>query len=252
MSSPADAASVVSDSLQTIPRSRATNWADMKTAIDHDPDEADDLDALIDRARGRDRDAFETLYRMHHRQVHALSLRLTRDGEVAEELTQEVFVQAWRAIPRFRGDSRLGTWLHTITVRTHLEMRRRADWVATHEVPEDGADTYAFAARRAMPGTEIDLERAIGRLPEGARQVLVLHDIHGYKHREIGQMLGVSDGTSKTQLHRARKLMRSYLSLGDRGRPGTPQVRKVSTAHRARTTPTSPPSTATTRLSTMS
>ncbi len=94
-------------------------------------------------------------------------------------------------------------------------MRRRTQRVATYEVPEEHADTYAFAARRAMPGTAIDLERAVARLPQGARDVLVLHDIHGYKHREIGEMLGIAEGTTKAQLHRARKQIRSYLSSSE-------------------------------------
>ena len=82
---------------------------------------------------------------------------------------------------------------------------------AKREIPESSVDTYGFVARRSMPGTDIDLERAIGRLPDGAREVLVLHDIHGYKHREVAEMVGIAEGTSKAQLHRARRLVREFM-----------------------------------------
>ena len=183
----------------------------METAIDQ-PDEGNaSRERLLERARTGDRDAFETLYRLHHRQVHALSLRLTCESRRADELTQEVFVRAWRSLHGFRGESRLGTWLHTITVRAHSEHENRERRIGGREISGEAVDSYAFAARRAMPGTRIDLERAIAKLPKGAREVLVLHDIYGYKHREIATMLDVAEGTTKAQLHRARKLARSFL-----------------------------------------
>lgn len=182
----------------------------MTTAIENAVDDGP-VELLVERARRRDVEAFEALYREHRGQVHALALRLTRASRGAEELTQEVFVQAWRALPRFRGDSRFATWLHAITVRAHLQrqrsLRRRERW----ETSGEDVDTYAFAAKRAMAGTDIDLERAVAGLPDGAREVLVLHDIHGYRHREIGSMLGIAEGTSKAQLHRARRLVRAYM-----------------------------------------
>jgi RNA polymerase sigma factor (sigma-70 family) len=122
-----------------------------------------------------------------------------------------VFVQAWRGLPRFRGESRFATWLHTITVRAHLQRQRSLRRRRRREVSESDIDTFAFAAKRAMEGTDIDLERAIARLPDGAREVLLLYDVHGYRHREIGEMLGIAEGTAKAQLHRARKLMRAHL-----------------------------------------
>ncbi len=186
------------------------------TPLEEEPGTAAFLESALARAREGDRAAFEVLYRAHHRRVYALALRLTRDARRAEELTQEVFVRAWRALPAFRGDSRLGTWLHTITVRSHLRAARDRRRRETREISEGAIEAFAVAARRAMPHTRVDLERAVARLPAGAREVLVLHDIHGYKHREIAEMLGVAEGTAKAQLHRARKLVRG--SFTERGR----------------------------------
>ncbi|MDX1392793.1 MAG: RNA polymerase sigma factor [Gemmatimonadota bacterium] len=182
----------------------------METAIEHAVgDDAPDL--LVERARRRDTRAFESLYREHRGRVYALALRLTRDAQAAEDLTQDAFVRAWKGLPGFRGDSRFTTWLHTITVRAHLKNQRTRQRRAAREVTDGEIETYAFTARRALEGTDIDLERAIASLPDGAREVLVLYDIHGYRHREIGSMLGIAEGTAKAQLHRARKLVRRYL-----------------------------------------
>lgn len=182
----------------------------METAIEHAVEDGP-VDILVERARRRDRGAFESLYREHRTQVYALALRLTRDARAAEDLTQDAFVQAWQGLPRFRGDSRFSTWVHTITVRAHLRTQRTKQRRAAREITEPEIETFAFTARRVMDGTDIDLERAIARLPNGAREVLVLFDIHGYRHREIGSMLGIAEGTAKAQLHRARKLLRSFL-----------------------------------------
>lgn len=183
----------------------------METAIDSttDPGEAD---LALARARRGDPDAFEALYREHRGRVYGLALRMTRDALAAEELTQDAFVRAWEALPAFRGDSRFGTWIHSITVRAYLQSKRSRDRRSEREVPDENMDRYAFATRRAMPGTDIDVERAVARLPEGAREVLVLYDIYGYRHREIGDMLGIAEGTSKAQLHRARTLAREFLA----------------------------------------
>lgn len=182
----------------------------METAIEHAVEHGPDR-LLIERAKRDDVRAFESLYRQHQGRVYALALRLTRDAAAAEELTQDVFVRAWQGLPGFRGESRFTTWLHTITVRAHLKARRSMRRRAARETTEADVETFAFAARRALEGTDIDLERAISRLPDGAREVLVLYDIHGYKHREIGSMLGIAEGTAKAQLHRARKLVRTFL-----------------------------------------
>jgi RNA polymerase sigma-70 factor (ECF subfamily) len=183
----------------------------METAIDSIP-ERDAAEMALARARRGDPDAFETLYREHRGRVYGLALRMTREAGAAEELTQDAFVRAWRALPRFRGESRFGTWMHAITVRTYLQSKRSMDRRSEREVEDEDMDRYAFAARRAMPGTDIDVERAVARLPDGAREVLVLYDVYGYRHREIGEMLGIAEGTSKAQLHRARTLAREFLA----------------------------------------
>ena len=168
--------------------------------------------ALPDTAAApRDPADFEALYRAHYRHVYAVTLRMTCDVSRAEDLTQEVFVRVWQKLPGFRGESALGTWIHTVAVRTTLEhMRsesRRHARVMTVEEP----GRYAAEAKRAMPETAVDLERALAGLPPGARSVLLMHDVTGYRYHEIAEMLGVSLGTVKSQLNRARRLMMEAL-----------------------------------------
>lgn len=134
------------------------------------------------------------------------------DRQEAERLTQDVFVRAWRKLASFRGQSEFSSWLHRITVNAVLEdgrsTRRRIGRV---ENVEDPAAYERGELSGGDPETRMDLERAIAGLPPGARQALVLHDIEGYKHEEIAQMLGIAAGTVKAQLHRARRLLRDRL-----------------------------------------
>ncbi len=171
------------------------------------PDEA----FLLARARRQDADAFEALYRAHHRRVYALLLRMCTDPVLADEMTQDTFVQAWKGLRKFRGASNFGTWLHAIAVRVCLNTRRSERRHDHRDINDNDTDTYAFAAKRAMPETQIDLERALAALPNRAREVIVLYDVYGYRHGEIGDLLGIAEGTSKAQLHRARGLMREAL-----------------------------------------
>lgn len=167
-------------------------------------DQADET-ALIALARGGNARAFEALYHAHAARVHALCLRMAGQRSLAEDLTQEAFVLAWRALPAFRGASRFGTWLHRIAVNAVLaHLRSRDDWRFDTE-----ADAEAIAAEPAPVGRGalIDLERAIAALPPGARGVFVLHDIEGFEHAEIAGLLGIAEGTSKAHLHRARRLL---------------------------------------------
>jgi RNA polymerase sigma-70 factor (ECF subfamily) len=165
----------------------------------------DDL-ALVERfLRARGEDAFRALYRAHTPALYALALRLTGgDQGEAEDLVQESWVRAVRALSSFRARSALRSWLCGLLVNVRRE-RIRADW-RTVDAPdiEPAADTPG-------PDDALDLERAIGALPEGARDVFVLHDVYGYTHREIAEMLGIVEGTSKSQLNRARTLLRSSL-----------------------------------------
>jgi RNA polymerase sigma-70 factor (ECF subfamily) len=158
--------------------------------------------------------AFERLYRVHAARIHSLARRMGGDQE-ADELTQEVFVRAWQGLGGFRGDAAFGTWLHRVAV--NVIMTRRAAHAVRRTRMVEGDDPFA-ALPAPAGGREhrVDLERAIQRLPEGARRVLVLHDVEGYKHEEIAGALGVTVGTSKAQLHRARLLLRDHLSGGSR------------------------------------
>lgn len=162
--------------------------------------------ALVERfLRARAEDAFRALYRAHTPALYALAMRLTGgDQTEAEDLVQESWVRAVRQLSSFRARSALRTWLCGLLVNVRRE-RIRVDW---REVDAPDIDS---ATDTIGPDDALDLERAIGTLPEGAREVFVLHDVYGYTHREIGEMLGVVEGTSKSQLTRARALLRDSL-----------------------------------------
>ena len=173
-------------------------------------------DSDVARAAAGDRGAFERLYRQHLNRVFSLCVRMVSDRERAEELTQDVFVRAWEKLHLFRGESSFSTWLHRLTVNLVLnarktETRHRSRFEENDE--EVGMDALpGIVGMPLPPGDLLDLEEAMKRLPPGARKVFVLHDVEGYKHREIAVMLEIATGTSKRQLHRARMLMRQHLS----------------------------------------
>ncbi len=167
---------------------------------------------LVERAQGGDERAYRTLYEQTMPRVYAVCLRMCGDAERAEELTQDVFVKAWMGLSRFRGDSRFSTWLHRVAVNVVLEDRRTAARRRGREVLTDDWDRYDRAVVTTMPGTKVDLERAIAELPEGAKQVLILRDVQGYKYREVAKMLDVAVGTVKAQVHRARKMVQAKLA----------------------------------------
>jgi RNA polymerase sigma-70 factor (ECF subfamily) len=173
--------------------------------------------SLASRAQRGDGEAFEELYREHAGRVYALCLRLTADKAKARELTQDVFVRAWEALPQFRGDAKLTTWLHRIAVNAMLMQRRsdrrRLSRVSLADDDSDDADTSLAGATAPQDvGTAIDLERAVAALPPGVRRAFVLHDVEGYSHEEIAQMTGLAAGTLRAQLHRARQLLIRTLS----------------------------------------
>ena len=169
--------------------------------------------ALVERARSGDTRAFERLYREHAGKVYGLCLRMTRDPALAEDCTQETFINAWRALDRFEIRSSLGTWLHRIAVNAALAKRRKATPVADNvEVDDESAVETEWTLETPLEVDEI--ENAILELPEGARDVLVLSAIYGYSHAETAEMLGVAEGTCKAQLHRARGLLRDRLGVG--------------------------------------
>lgn len=167
-------------------------------------------DDTVGRAQQGDPEAFEQLYHEHLGHIYALCLRMVRDEGRAEELTQEVFVRVWQKLGTFRGQSQFKTWLHRVAVNVVLKHLRTQRRLAAREADEELAK-FTSAVHRAMPDTRMDLERALASLPPGARQVLVLHDIEGYRYREIAELMATAEGTVKSQLHRARRIMREAL-----------------------------------------
>src|SRR5687768_12917565 len=174
--------------------------------------------ADISAAAAGDRVAFERVYRRNAARVYSLCLRMTGNVTRAEELTQDVFVRVWEKLPLFRGESAFTTWMHSLAVNVVLSARktealdfgRRAEQAGDDEETETW-DAAAGPDKVTFSGERIDLERAIARLPAGARRVFVLHDVEGYKHEELAGMLGITAGGSKAQLHRARLLLRKAL-----------------------------------------
>ena len=155
--------------------------------------------------------AFERLYRAHVDRIHSLARRMVGD-EDADDLTQEIFVKAWDKLDTFRGEAAFGTWLYRLGINLMSTYRvarsRRPTWLTADEEPRED---FAVAGA-AIDWSSIDLDAALATLPEGARKVFVLHDVEGYRHEEIGEIMGIAPGTSKSQLHRARMLLRERLS----------------------------------------
>jgi len=172
----------------------------------------------IDRAKHGDSHAFETLYHLHKRRVYSLCLRMTANTAAAEDLTQEAFLQLFRKIGTFRGESAFSTWLHRMAVNVVL-MQLRKKGLAV--VPlEDTLESEEEPARKEPGGEDLrlagsidrlQLEHAIEELPPGYRRIFLLHDVEGYEHNEIADMIGCSIGNSKSQLHKARMRLRELL-----------------------------------------
>jgi len=169
------------------------------------PDEA----ACIARARSGDTRAFERLYRLHIDRVYGLCLRMTGNVSEAEDCAQEAFIQAWNKIAKFRGESAFGTWMHRIAVNSVLGRIRKSK--REQDRIQAVADTGSSPASIGDSGNLRDLSDAIDKLPQGARHVFVLNAVYGYSHEESGNMLGIAVGTSKAQLHRARRLLAQQL-----------------------------------------
>jgi len=175
---------------------------------------------IIQRACEGDQTAFEYLYRSHCRRVYALCLRMVGNTTEAEDLTQEAFLLVFRKIHTFRGESAFSTWLHRLVVNTVLmHLRKKSLPVVSMETgpSPDGEATPSSveiaASDLLLEGSidRINLSRCVAQLPAGSRAIFVLHDIHGYQHCEIAEMLGLSEGASKSQLHKARKRLRELL-----------------------------------------
>ena len=157
-----------------------------------------------------DEQTFENLYRENAGRIYALCLRMSGDPTNARDLTQDVFIRAWKKLHLFRGESQLSTWLRRLAVNVCL------NWIAQERRrlgrQVDVEDLSVFEGKRSTPEAGIDLQRAIATLPVNARTVFVLHDVEGYRHEDIAEMSGVAVGTVKSQLHRARKLLQQRLT----------------------------------------
>ena len=178
-------------------------------ALSGEPSVRNGLDSDVALAAGGDASAFERLYRTHVAKIHSLTRRMLGSHE-ADEVTQDIFVRTWQKLGQFRGESAFGTWLHRLAVNVVIE-RRRSFAIRRDRMSDDESALDLAIAPQASTDLSMDFESAIEQLPPGAREILVLHDVEGYKHREIAVLLGITTGTSKRQLHRARMLMRKHL-----------------------------------------
>jgi RNA polymerase sigma-70 factor (ECF subfamily) len=171
-------------------------------------------------AQAGDSEGFERLYQLHRRRVYALCMHMVKNPTEAEDLTQDAFLQTFRKLHTFRGDSRFSTWLHRLTVnvvlmrlrkRRHPEIALDDALKPNEESPKPFVDLGRPDLRLSGAIDRIDLEKVIEQLPGGYRQILILHDVEGYEHNEIAQILGRSVGNSKSQLHKARRRLRELL-----------------------------------------
>jgi RNA polymerase sigma-70 factor, ECF subfamily len=186
-------------------------------AVVETPTQPESDQQLAKAAAGGDMAAFEELYRRHNRRVYALCLRMTQNQTEAEDLMQESFIQLFRKIGSFRGDSAFTTWLHRLTVNQVL-MHFRKRSVKLERTTEEGETPEQTVKGTENPNSmpvvdRIALDRAIAQLPPGYRSVFVLHDVEGHEHEEVARMLGVAVGTSKSQLHKARMRLRALLKM---------------------------------------
>src|ERR1700683_2611828 len=175
--------------------------------------------SLVQRAQSGDEQAFATLFQSHKKRVYSVCLLMTKDIAEAEDLTQEAFLQVFRSVSSFRGDSAFSTWLYRVAVNTVLmKLRRRKsppivslDEPVSSESPSLRRDVGKADPRLSGAIDRITLRRAMQELPEGCRQIFALHEVQGYQHHEIAKMLDCSVGNSKSQLHKAKMKMRDLL-----------------------------------------
>ena len=191
--------------------SKMTAQRSVPAAGSHD----DELE-LVDRCRRGELGAFEELYRAHAGRLYSLAVRMLGNQADAEDLLQEIFLSAHRKLESFRGDAALGTWLYRLAMNQILDhVRSRAGRAGQLTDGLDDASLLADASSHRLADRaidRIDLERAVAELPEGCRAAFVLHDVEGLEHREVSEVLGIAEGTSKSQVHKARLKLRGLLS----------------------------------------
>jgi RNA polymerase sigma-70 factor, ECF subfamily len=172
----------------------------------------DDNDDLVARCQAGDVDAFEELYRLHSPRIYSLACRMTGSPQEGEDLLQDIFLHVHRKLGSFRGDAALGTWLYRLAMNQCLDFvrsRQSRMRVMTDGFEEDGSDEPV--APRDQPVVRLDLERAVQQLPDGYRAAFVLHDVEGLDHKQIADLLGISEGTSRSQVFKARMKLRMLL-----------------------------------------
>lgn len=171
--------------------------------------------ALVDRCRRGEMGAFEELYRAHAGRLYGLAYRMLGNQADAEDLLQDIFLSAHRKLDSFRGEAALGTWLYRLAtnqILDHLRSRAARTDQQTDAIDDDASLADAASQRLADRAIDrVDLERALAELPEGCRAAFVLHDVEGLEHKEIGEVLGIAEGTSKSQVHKARLRLRKIL-----------------------------------------
>ena len=173
---------------------------------------------LVARCQAGDVGAFETLYQQHAARLYTLACRMAGSPEDGEDLLQEIFLQAYRKLGSFKGDSAIGTWLYRLALNHCLDyVRSRQAKMSKLTETLDAETSIQPTARRETPIAKLDLERAVEQLPDGCREAVVLHDVEGFDHKEVGRMLGIAEGTSKSQVFKARMRLRALLmgSAGD-------------------------------------
>ncbi len=167
---------------------------------------------LVARCKAGDVEAFETLYREHAGRLYTLACRMAGSPEDGEDLLQEIFLQAYRKLASFKGDAQIGTWLYRLALNHCLDyVRSRQAKMNKLTETLDAEASFEPTARRDTPIARLDLERAVERLPEGCREAFVLHDVEGFDHKEVGRLLGIAEGTSKSQVFKARMKLRAML-----------------------------------------
>lgn len=196
---------------------------------------------VIKRAQQGDADAFAALFHAHKARIYSLCLRMTNNAAEAEDLAQDAFLQVFRKLSSFRGDSAFSTWLYRIAVNTVLMRFRKKSLIQVSlDEPYTSKNDSAKQVRReygikddrlAGSVTRLALTRAIGELPAGYRTIFLLHEVEGYEHQEIADLLGCSVGNSKSQLHKAKLRMRDFLAHPPASRAETSQDERPSTQH---------------------
>ena len=167
---------------------------------------------LIARCQAGDVETFEALYRQHAARLYTLACRMAGSAEDGEDLLQEIFLQVYRKLGSFKGDSAVGTWLYRLALNHCLDyVRSRQAKMSKLTETLDADTSFEPTARRETPIARLDLERAIELLPEGCREAFVLHDVEGFDHKEVGKLLGIAEGTSKSQVFKARMKLRASL-----------------------------------------